>query len=157
MEPGNDGRKVVSDTPIESDALLTIAFAFWHSTLLLAADELGIFQALACGPADAATLHTQLGLAREMVTDLLDALIPLGVVERREGIYRNTPAATHFLDPTRLSYIGPWFDMARAATREASLLTTRLRAASDDGASREMHMTRMWTELAAIVTNDRGA
>lgn len=70
--------------------------AFQESRVLLTAIELDIFEALGPGAAAAdvaGTLHTD-ARATDM---LLNALAALGLIEKRDGVFRNTPeTAQHF-------------------------------------------------------------
>jgi hypothetical protein len=44
--------------------------------------------------------------------DFFDVLVALGMLEREDGLYRNTPDADLFLDRNKLSYIGGMLEMA---------------------------------------------
>ena len=58
------------------------------------------------GPADAG----QVALAR----DSFDALVALGMLERQEGRYMNTPETDVFLDRNKSSYIGDLLAMSNS-------------------------------------------
>jgi hypothetical protein len=85
---------------------------FWASKTVLSAVELGVFSALAGAPCDLAALRTKLGLHPRSARDFLDALVALKLLQRDNGIYRNTPDADLFLDKTKPSYIGGVLEMA---------------------------------------------
>ena len=55
-----------------------------------------------------------LGLHARSALDFFDALVALGMLEREDGRYRNTPATDLFLDRTKPSYIGGILEMANA-------------------------------------------
>lgn len=74
------------------EGILQLGMAFWSSKALLSAVELGLFTELAKAPADANTLVQRLGLHTRSARDFLDALVALKMLERDDGIYRNTPA-----------------------------------------------------------------
>ena len=136
--------------------VLETALAFWQSAVLVTAHEVGLFAALAAGPRDAGALARGLGLRPDALTDLLDALLVLRLVEQRDGVYRNAPEAQHFLDPTQPCYMGRWLAMAGAAMREMATLTTRLRAAGVDAASASAPeppalCEQTWTDIAALL------
>lgn len=80
------------------EGILQLGMAFWSSKALLSAVELGLFTELAKAPADANTLVQRLGLHTRSARDFLDALVALKMLERDDGIYRNTPATDLFLD-----------------------------------------------------------
>lgn len=142
-----------TDGDAGADYLTKTAFAFWRATLLLNAEEIGFFAALARGLADAAALRVRFGLDEETVTDLLDALVAVGLVERCDGVYRNTAAAARFLDPTLSSYIGGRLDIARAAQRETTAAMDRLRETTRRGWDGTALTGRMWEEVGAIVSS----
>ncbi len=101
----------MSATP---DHILKLGMGFWASKTLLSAVELGVFSALAKAPADLVTLREKLGLHQRSARDFLDALVALKVLDRENGIYRNTAEADLFLDRAKPSYIGGLLEMANA-------------------------------------------
>jgi hypothetical protein len=95
------------------DGIMELGHAFWGSRALLSAVELDLFSALAGGSAlDAEGLGERLGIQPRGARDFFDALVALGVVEREEGVYRNTPAAELFLDRSKPSYVGGVLEIA---------------------------------------------
>lgn len=136
------------------DRLLKSAMAFWRSAVLLSAHELGLFAQLAYGPCDASTLERRLGLCPDAAADFLAALVALGLVERSDGRYRNTPEASLFLDPAKPGYIGHWLAMASAAMHELADLTSHLRAPGANAEERASLADQMWADIAEIM---RGA
>ena len=91
--------------------IMQLGMAFWGSKTLLSAVELGVFTELARQPLDAETLRERLGLHPRGARDFFDALVSLGMLERNNGTYANTPDTDHFLDQSKPSYIGGWLDM----------------------------------------------
>jgi len=94
------------------DQILQVGLGFWASKVLLSAVEMGLFTELARGAADRETLGGRLGLHPRSAHDFLDALVALGFLQRRDGMYSNTPATDLFLDKNKSSYIGGLFEMA---------------------------------------------
>ena len=94
------------------EGILQLGMGFWGSKALLSAVELGLFTELAKTPADANTLGQRLGLHPRSARDFLDALVALQMLEREEGLYRNTPATDLFLDRAKASYVGGILEMA---------------------------------------------
>ena len=85
---------------VTPDAIMELGSAFWGSKALLSAVELGVFSELAdAGPLDGEALRERLGLHPRSATDFFDALVALGMLERENGHYANTPATELFLDP----------------------------------------------------------
>jgi hypothetical protein len=91
---------------LSPDGIFELGFGFWASKTLLSAVELGLFTELAREPLDGETLRQRLGLHRRGARDFFDALVALRMLERREGIYRNTPAADRYLDRRKPTYVG---------------------------------------------------
>jgi hypothetical protein len=94
--------------------ILQLATGFWASKTLLSAAELGIFTELAKGPLDCQTLTQRLGLHPRSAQDFFDTLVSLRMLERRDGIYSNTPETDLFLDRKKPSYIGGLLEMMNA-------------------------------------------
>jgi hypothetical protein len=100
---------------VTPEAIMQLGFAFWGSKTLLSAVELGVFSQLAeAGPLDGEALREQLGLHSRSATDFFDALVALGMLERENGRYANTPATDLFLDRAKPSYAGGILEMANA-------------------------------------------
>jgi SAM-dependent methyltransferase len=93
------------------NAILQLGTGFWASKTLLSAVELGVFTELGHGPLDAETLRKRLGLHERAARDFLDALVSLGMLERKNGRYANTAASDHFLDRNKPFYIGGLLEM----------------------------------------------
>ncbi len=100
---------------VAPDAILQLGFGFWGSKTLLSAVELGLFTELAdAGPLDGEALRERLGLHPRSATDFLDALVALGMLEREDGRYANTPATDLYLDRAKPTYVGGMLEMANA-------------------------------------------
>jgi hypothetical protein len=108
-ETGSGGEAAAGPTP---DAIMQLGTAFWASKTLLSAVELGLFSELvSTGPLDAEALRERLGLHPRSASDFFDALVALGMLEREDGQYRNTPATELFLDRAKPSYVGGLLEM----------------------------------------------
>jgi hypothetical protein len=97
---------------VTPDHIMQVGLGFWASKTLLSAVEMGLFTELARHPEDLETLRERLGLHERSARDFLDALVALGFLERRDGIYSNTPATDAFLDRRKPSYLGGMLEMA---------------------------------------------
>ncbi|TFG60260.1 MAG: methyltransferase, partial [Nitrospirales bacterium] len=97
-----------------SENIMKLGMAFWGSKTLLSAVELEIFTVLARQPMGADALQTRLGLHPRSARDFFDALFSLGMLERKNGLYTNTPDTDLFLDKAKPSYIGGFLEMANA-------------------------------------------
>jgi precorrin-6B methylase 2 len=100
---------------VTPDAIAQLGFAFWGSKTLLSAVELGVFSELAdAGALDGDALRERLGLHPRSATDFFDALVALGMLDREDGRYSNTPETELFLDRAKPSYVGGILEMANA-------------------------------------------
>jgi hypothetical protein len=96
------------------DAIMQLGFGYWGSKALLSAVELGLFTLLAQEPLTADDIRARLKLHPRSVRDFLDALVALGMLERKEGRYANTPAADRYLDRAKPTYMGGMLEMMSA-------------------------------------------
>lgn len=92
--------------------IMQIGLGFWASKTLLSAVEMGLFTELALHPENIESIQGRLGLHPRSARDFLDALVALGLLERNEGMYSNTPATDFFLDKKKPSYMGGILEMA---------------------------------------------
>jgi hypothetical protein len=100
---------------VTPDAIMELGLAFWGSKTLLSAIELGVFSELAeAGPLDGEALRNRLGLHPRAASDFFDALVALGMLERTDDRYANSPATELFLDRAKPSYVGGLLEMANA-------------------------------------------
>jgi hypothetical protein len=120
MTARNDAAKMqsgVTSAPQENispDAIMQLGFGFWGSKTLLSAVELGLFTHLADGPLSAEMLRARMQLNPRSLRDFLDALVALGMLERKDQDYSNTAAANVFLDRHKPTYLGGMLEMANA-------------------------------------------
>jgi precorrin-6B methylase 2 len=104
----------MNEPRVTPDAIMELGFAFWGSKTLLSAIELGVFSELTGGGLDGEELRERLGLHPRSAKDFFDALVALGMLEREDGRYANTPATDLFLDRSKPSYVGGVLEMANA-------------------------------------------
>jgi len=110
------------------DSILQIGMGFWASKTLLSAVEMEVFTELAKGPEELKSLSGRLGLHPRSARDFLDTLVALGLLERTNGMYSNTPSTDVFLDKKKPSYIGGILEMAnKRLYHHWAHLTTSLR------------------------------
>lgn len=101
----------MSDHPTP-EHILQVGLGFWASKTLLSAIEMEVFTELARHPEDRDALSARLGLHERGAGDFLDALVALGFLERRDGVYTNTRETDLFLDKRKPSYVGGILEMA---------------------------------------------
>lgn len=92
--------------------ILQIGLGFWAAKTLLSAIEMGVFTELAQHPENVEAIQGRLGLHPRSARDFLDTLVALGLIERNNDVYSNTPATDLFLDKKKPSYIGGILEMA---------------------------------------------
>jgi hypothetical protein len=95
------------------ESIFQVASGFMAAKHLFVANEIGLFEKLALGPATLEQLAARTGIARPRVRILADALVALGLIERQGHQYQNGPPASS----------GAWPDRAppRAAGLQAAL------------------------------------
>jgi methyltransferase family protein len=77
--------------------IMQLASGFMAAKHLFAANELGLFEALADSPATLEALAARTGLTRRAARISADAMVALGLLEVQDGTYRNGKAAARFL------------------------------------------------------------
>jgi acetylserotonin N-methyltransferase len=96
----------MSDAAPDPSIVLDLLEAFRRSKTMFAAVKLGVFDALAKGPQSLAALSAELHASADGLERLLDACVGLGLLERRDGRYANTPDSEAYLcrhSPRRLT------------------------------------------------------
>ncbi len=86
--------------------LAELQCAYWASGAYFAAVEVDLFTHLAAAAATPEELAARMGLAARPARLLLTACVPLGLVEKRDGRFHNTPMANAYLVQGRPTYIG---------------------------------------------------
>jgi hypothetical protein len=116
------------------DYIMQLGLGFWASRTLLSAVEMEVFTELAKHPEDLPTLAGRLGLHPRSARDFFDALVALKMLDRRDGVYHNTPSTDLFLDKNKASYVGGMLEMAsRRLYGHWNKLTTALRTGRPQG------------------------
>lgn len=98
--------------PPSPERILQTGLGFWASKTLLSAIEMEVFTELERHPEGLDALSSRLGLHPRGAADFLDALVALGFLQRRDGVYSNTPETSLFLDKRKPSYVGGILEMA---------------------------------------------
>jgi O-methyltransferase/methyltransferase family protein len=103
---------VHGEQSVTPEKIMQLGLAFWGSKTLLSAVELGLFTELSASPLSAEELIQRLRMHPRSARDFFDALVSLGLLERDDGLYRNTPETALFLVRGTPSYIGGLLEMA---------------------------------------------
>jgi len=96
--------------PTGIEYIMKLSRGFWESALILSANEVGLFEALANGPRTAQEVAHARGTDLRATTMVLDALVALKVLTKEDGRYTNTEAAQAVFVPGGGAYMG---DMMR--------------------------------------------
>jgi hypothetical protein len=96
-----------TDNDVRPDVLFQIASGFMASKHLFAANEIGLFPALADGPATLDELAAATGIDARRLRIVADAMVALGVLLRGQAEYRNGPEAAAFLSGRGADNLAP--------------------------------------------------
>jgi precorrin-6B methylase 2 len=96
------------------ERIMATGLGFWPAKTLLSAIELGVFSELAKGPLTLNQLTRRTGLHNRAARDFFDTLVALGMLDRKDGHYSNSPEADFFLDRAKPGYVGGMLEMANA-------------------------------------------
>ncbi|WP_326944857.1 MULTISPECIES: methyltransferase [unclassified Amycolatopsis] len=97
---------------INARPLIELGTSFWAAKTLLTAVEIGLFTELGAGSASEEQLRAKLDLHPRSSRDFLDALVSLDLLEREDGLYRNTATTGYFLDEHKETFLGGWMRQA---------------------------------------------
>jgi hypothetical protein len=87
----------MKDTQPTPDRIMQLVNGYWATGILGAAASHSLFTHLEAGADTADQLAAEAGIAERGAQTLLDGLVSLGLVELRDGSYRNTAEAAAFL------------------------------------------------------------
>src|SRR5919197_2914544 len=104
-----------------ADAIFEVAMGFMASKHLFVANEIGLFTALAKGPARLEQLALDVGAPARTIRIIADAMVAIGFVEREENAYRNSAIADTFLSGRGPMSMGPGLHFLNAISYPAWL------------------------------------
>jgi precorrin-6B methylase 2 len=81
----------------DPDDVLELLLGFWISRTVMAAVELGVFDVLGSEGLPLEEAQAALGLSTRPARALLDTCAAAGLLEKKDGRYRNTPLASRYL------------------------------------------------------------
>jgi 3-hydroxy-5-methyl-1-naphthoate 3-O-methyltransferase len=95
-------------TPVSDPGpILRLITGYWGSMALFAANDAGVFTALASGGRSSAEVAAELALPERPLRMLLGAMAGLGLLIVEDGRFSNTPLADTFLVEGRPAFLGP--------------------------------------------------
>ena len=93
---------------ITPEPILKIATGFMAAKQLFAASEIGLFEALADGPAGLQELAGKTAVPARTVGIVVAAMVSLGLIDQEGGRYRNGEAAATFLPASQVTMCDPF-------------------------------------------------
>lgn len=99
---------VSETTEVTPDILFQIASGFMAAKHLFIANEVGLFEHLAGGPASLDDLAQRTGIARRRLRILADAMVALGLLECQSDQYQNGAVAATFLSGATRADLRPF-------------------------------------------------
>ena len=93
-------------SPVTREQIRDTAYAFQESRILLSAYELGLFTALGNGRHTSAGIASMLGTDPRATDRLMNALCAMGILEKGNGRFSNSPAARECLVRDSPGYLG---------------------------------------------------
>ncbi len=86
--------------------LLKMSGSYWSACTLHAGVKLDLFTQLSKAPAKADELAERAGLSERGLVMLLDALVALDLLAKKNNVYHTTPFSTEFLSSTSTKFMG---------------------------------------------------
>lgn len=102
-------KETSSGKKLTTQNLTLMAFAFKQSGTLIAAIELDLFNRIDQGDTSIPDLAKSLDLPPDRTDKLVTACTALGLLEKREGSYYNSPEVDRYLIRGKPKYIGDWY------------------------------------------------
>ncbi len=88
-----------ADSPLTPAIVFENLQAYQRTFALQAAIELDIFRTVGQGPGDVASIAHHASASERGIRILCDYLVISGLLQKKDGCYRHTPASAAFLDP----------------------------------------------------------
>jgi hypothetical protein len=82
---------------VSPEPIFQVATGFMAAKLLFVANEVGLFESLAEGPATLDQLTERTDVPRRTMRIVTDAMVALGFLERQGNLYQNRPVSATFL------------------------------------------------------------
>lgn len=118
----------MNDTQPTPDRIMGLINGYWATGILGAAASHSLFTHLEAGADTADQLAARAGISERGAQTLLSGLVSLGLVELRNGSYRNTAEATAFLVEGRPANLGNFAKLKLAHMGDLTTLPDVVRA-----------------------------
>jgi len=138
--------------------LLQMSGAYWMSCTIHASVKLEIYSCIGDSPKTANAISASINADIDATTRLLNALVAVGLLQKQEDAYANTPESTKYLEKSSPEYIGhmimhhhhlvePWSKLDQAVRSGKSV---RISASYSDGIVRESFLMGMFNNAMFI-------
>ena len=94
---GEDLPEASAPTGVTPELIMRLGTSFMATRHLIAAAEVGVFEALGEDGLDLDALAARIAIPRRTVRICADAMVALGLLERDGPLYRNSPVADAFI------------------------------------------------------------
>lgn len=109
---------------VTPDTIMQTGMGFMAARQLFAATDVGLFEALAGGPATLGELAGRTDTPPRPTRIVADAMVSVGLLEKEDGAYRNTPEAATFLGGETPADMGPAIDLLELEYRQMADYST---------------------------------
>jgi hypothetical protein len=134
------------------ERIMQLATGGWAAGILCAAASHSLFTHLEAGADTADKLAAQAGISERGAQTLLDGLMGLGLVELRDGSYRNTPDAATFLVEGRPACLGGFAKVMLAEMGNWVALPDAVRTGAPvTDATTDVADNPLWKELVPAI------
>ena len=126
----------LTDDPLSPQGILEVTTAFMKSRVLLTAYELGLFTCVDEGVRSSAEAARSLGTDPRATDRLMNALCAIGLMEKKEGLFSNTPLASRYLVRGRPEFLAglmhsvhlwdTWSTLTEAVRRGSSVIARQV-------------------------------
>jgi len=117
--------------------LMEITSAYWMSRVVLTAQEVGVFAALGKGEATATELASRLKCSQRGTELLANALVGIGLLEKRDQHYRSGSFAQQHLSPGKGDYLGGYLEHHANLWQRWSCLSDSVQSGTGEGGAPE--------------------
>jgi predicted O-methyltransferase YrrM len=161
----------MSERPPDPAPIMALTVAYWGAQALLTANRIGLFDACAGAPLPLEAIAARLGTAPRPTELLLKSLVGLGLLESRDGGYRNTRLADFYLVSNSPAFMGnalrysdnlyaTWGELERALREDRPPLAAETYLGDDRKTTRDfvhgMHQRAMAAGRALVELVDLG-
>jgi SAM-dependent methyltransferase len=122
-----------AQTGVTPELIMQLGTSFMATRHLIAAVEVGVFEALGDDELDLSALAARVAIPRRTARICADAMVALGVLEREGPLYRNSPVADAFLSGRGPSDLRPFLRYMDLNYRAWTELTGAVRAGRGTG------------------------